>query len=71
MQKTASMKKIILCVAVAVFALACSNEADKSGTLTDSASNVVLPPDRSTDSLVMAPQGAGDSAGVKPDTSRR
>jgi len=55
---------------------ACSNNADNQGTGTDSSSNVVLPENRSSDSLAVPPQTSdsarmADSARVKDNTRIR
>lgn len=59
--KTDSMKKIFLFFAASIIIVACNNNADNEGTATDSANNVVLPENRSSDSLAVPPQTSTDS----------
>ena len=68
------MKKILLCASVIAFAVACTNEANKENSAADSLSadssaNIVLPKDRSSDSLAIPPAST-DSTGVKKDSSK-
>jgi hypothetical protein len=68
------MKKVILCFSVIIFAVACTNEASKENSAadslaTDSSANVVLPSDRSSDSLAIPP-ASPDNTGVKKDSSK-
>lgn len=55
------MKKILLIFAVSVIAVACTNNANNKATTSDSANNVVLPENRSSDSLAVPPQTSNDS----------
>ncbi len=55
------MKKILLIFAISVIAIACTNNANNKATTSDSANNVVLPENRSSDSLAVPPQTSQDS----------
>lgn len=55
------MKKILIVFAVSVIAVACTNNANNKATTADSANNVVLPENRSSDSLAVPPQASQDS----------
>lgn len=64
------MKKILLIFAVSVITVACTNNANDKATTSDSANNVVLPENRSSDSLAVPPQTSQDSTRMA-DSARK
>ncbi|MCG2614038.1 hypothetical protein LZZ85_07085 [Terrimonas sp. NA20] len=63
------MKKILAVAIVVIGFSACNNEADNEHPGTDTANSIVLPKDRSTDSLAIPPQ-AGDTAATTADSTK-
>lgn len=63
------MKKIYAALLVAICFAACNSEAGNEHPGTDTANSVVLPKNRSTDSLAVPPQ-ATDSTGAGSDSAK-
>ncbi len=61
------MKKILAVAIVVIGFTACNNEADNGHPGTDTANSIVLPKNRSTDSLAVPPQNA-DTATASKDS---
>jgi hypothetical protein len=63
------MKKIYAAFILVICFTACNSEASNEHPGTDTANSIVLPKDRSTDSLAVPPQSA-DSTGSSPDSAK-